>query len=97
MRHWDPEHKKRKTGFVIEAKNGDYYGSACILAAGGKASPKSGSDGSGYIYAKKLGHSCIQPLPALVPLLTDAKWNRITAGVRGEARITLYVRGNGGF
>ncbi len=85
--------KKERTGFVIEAKNGDYYGSACILAAGGKASPKSGSDGSGYIYAEKLGHSCIQPLPALVPLLTDAKWNRITAGVRGEARITLYVRG----
>lgn len=58
--------KKDGNTFVIEAKNGYYYGAACILAAGGKASPKSGSDGSGYIYAKNFGHNCIAPLLSLI-------------------------------
>ena len=85
--------QKEDGRFVIQSKSGTYYGKTCILAAGGKASPKSGSDGSGYIYAKKLGHRCVEPLPALVPLLTDAGWNPAAAGVRGEAKITLYVQG----
>ena len=39
-----------------------------ILAAGSKAAPGTGSDGSGYKLAESLGHSVIEPLPALVQL-----------------------------
>jgi predicted Rossmann fold flavoprotein len=39
-----------------------------ILAAGGKALPRSGSDGAGYAFAKGLGHTVTRTFPALVPL-----------------------------
>ena len=45
-----------------------------ILCAGGKALPKSGSDGSAYPIAKSLGHSTTARIfPALVPLKADAE------------------------
>ncbi len=84
---------KTSDGFRIETKTGDYLTKTCVLAAGGMAFPKSGSDGSGYIYAKQLGHTCVEPLPALVPLLADASWLKQTAGVRAEASVHLYVDG----
>ena len=41
---------------------------AVILTCGGKAAPGTGSDGSGWKIAKKAGHTCIAPVPALVQL-----------------------------
>lgn len=78
-------------GFEIRTKDGLYRSKTCILACGGKAAPKTGSDGSGYVYAKQLGHALIRPLPALVPLITNQKWIKAAAGVRSEASITLYI------
>ena len=43
--------------------------SCVILATGGLALPKSGSDGRGYKMARELGHSVIETTPALTPLL----------------------------
>ena len=41
-----------------------------ILATGGKALPRSGSDGAGYDFARAFGHSVTEHvLPALVPLI----------------------------
>ena len=41
-----------------------------ILATGGKALPKSGSDGAGYDFARALGHTVTDHVhPALVPLI----------------------------
>lgn len=39
-----------------------------VLAAGGMALPKSGSDGSGFTLAHSLGHEVTPTFPALVPL-----------------------------
>ena len=48
-----------------------YSFDAVILATGGASYPKTGSDGTGYDIAKKLGHT-ITPLQAsLVPLVTE--------------------------
>lgn len=77
--------------FVIQTKEGDYTAKTCIFAAGGKASPKTGSDGSGFIYAKKLGHTINEPLPALVPLICEEPWLKQTAGVRCDASVSLFV------
>lgn len=57
--------KKKNGGFVI---NGQYECKKLIIAAGGKASPSQGSDGSGYALAKQLGHSVTKLYPSLVPL-----------------------------
>lgn len=46
-----------------------------ILATGGKAASVSGSDGSGYELAKRLGHSVVEPLPALVQLRCDGTFS----------------------
>lgn len=45
-----------------------------ILATGGKSYPLTGSDGSGYRLAKKLGHTVVAPKPSLIPLTTEEKW-----------------------
>lgn len=63
-----------------------------ILAAGGMALPKSGSDGSGYSLARSLGHTTTQAIfPALVPLtLPEGHPLRQLAGI--SAPVTLELR-----
>lgn len=85
--------QKENGVFRVQSKEGDFYGKTCILATGGAASPQSGSDGSGYLYAKQLGHSCIEPVPALVPLHANETWLKQVKGVRAEGVVTLLVGG----
>lgn len=61
-----------------------------ILACGGKAAPKTGSDGSGYQLARMLGHSLVPVVPALVQLKCREDWLKSIAGVRADAEITLF-------
>lgn len=68
-------------------------GDRLILAAGGKAAPSTGSDGSGYALAKGLGHSIVTPLPALVQLRCEGDFFKSVAGVRAQAGIALYIDG----
>lgn len=60
-----------------------------ILACGGKAASKTGSDGSGYLLAKKFGHNIIPVVPALVQLRCEEKWFKAVAGVRTEAALSV--------
>ena len=46
-----------------------------ILASGGKSYSMTGSDGTGYTLAKKLGHTIIEPKGSLVPLETYEKYD----------------------
>ncbi|MCC8081910.1 MAG: NAD(P)/FAD-dependent oxidoreductase [Lachnospiraceae bacterium] len=87
------EIQKNGDAFLIRTKSQPYSAGRCILATGGISAPKTGSDGSGYRYAKQLGHTIIRPLPALVPLESDENWLSLTAGVRCDARVTLYIDG----
>ncbi|MDE6209716.1 MAG: aminoacetone oxidase family FAD-binding enzyme [Lachnospiraceae bacterium] len=65
-----------------------------IVAAGGKASPKLGSDGSGYYLLGKLGHTVNDVVPALVPLICEDFHNgknlKEMQGVRCNAVIKSY-------
>lgn len=83
--------QRKENGFVFDTKNGTFQAKSCILATGGKAAPKTGSDGSGYIYAKSFGHQIETPLPALTALYADAKWLKQTSGVRADATVSLFV------
>ena len=67
-----------------------YFGKKLILATGGCASPKLGSDGSGYVLAKAFGHNIIKPLPALVSLKSPDKFCKKVSGVRTQARVSAY-------
>lgn len=56
----------------IVAEDGQVIQAArVIIATGGKALPKSGSDGAGYEWLRRLGHTIIPPVPALAPLVLD--------------------------
>ena len=60
-------------GFQIYTKDNIYHCRKVILAAGGQASEKLGSDGSGYMLAKKLGYRISPVVPALTGLKAKEK------------------------
>lgn len=85
------EISKEKGRFIVRTAGWSYEADAVILAAGSKAAPDTGSDGSGYLLAK--GHELIEPLPALVPLQIKETWIRKFAGVRMQAKAALFYGG----
>ena len=66
---------------------------AVILACGGKAAPKMGSDGQGFVLAGKLGHHIAPTVPALVALKCEEDFYKRVTGVRCDANLTLYIDG----
>lgn len=79
--------------FEIQTKKQPVFCRACILAAGAMAAKKTGSDGSGYIYAKQLGHTVKKPLPALTALVAEKSGHMLPAGVRTDCRASLFTDG----
>ncbi|MBQ8558889.1 MAG: NAD(P)/FAD-dependent oxidoreductase [Tyzzerella sp.] len=83
--------KKTKKGFAVTTNQSTYFSDAVILAAGGKASPVLGSDGSGYGLAKQFGHTLSPVVPALVQLIGKGNYFKQISGVRTNATVNLYV------
>lgn len=84
-------------GFIIHRASIDQesqdsiHADRIILATGGRALPKSGSDGQGYTIAQSLGHSITDHiLPALVPLVVaqQSKWITELSGISTRATIS---------
>ena len=83
-----------QSGLTVETRDhGKEKYDAVILACGGKAAPKTGSDGQGFLLAKKLGHRIIPTVPALVALRCEENFYKRVAGVRCDAKLTLYIDG----
>lgn len=82
--------------FHLRGAWGDLRACRVILAAGGRALPKSGSDGAGVALARSLGHEPTAALfPALVPLvLPEGHWLTALSGIAVPARVE--VRGLSG-
>ena len=76
-----------QNGFKVE---GVKY-NAVILATGGMSAPKTGSDGTGYSIAKRLGHTIIKPQPALVALKCEEGFYKALAGIRTTAELKLFI------
>jgi predicted Rossmann fold flavoprotein len=71
--------------------------STVILATGGMALPKSGSDGGGYALAESLGHTITDRVfPALVPLVIGhtSRWITDLSGI--STRACVEVRSGSG-
>ena len=77
--------------FLLAGEWGDLHADRLVLATGGKALPKTGSDGAGYAFARALGHSITDRVfPALVPLVLDPACPlRALAGLTRPMRIEL--------
>ena len=59
--------KKSDGTFSVKADK-EYSFDRVIIATGGKSYPLTGSDGSGYKLAMKLGHSVTELIPSLIPI-----------------------------
>lgn len=81
---------KKKNNFQILTSKGTFQAERVILATGGKAASILGSDGSGYVLAKKLGHQLAPVVPALVQLKTRKNPLQKAAGVRVDGKISAY-------
>lgn len=75
---------KTGNGFKIFSKNQVLDAQKVIVATGGMAAPKSGSDGKGYELLQSLGHRKTKLVPSLVQLKTE----RSIGGVRAYGRVT---------
>lgn len=82
---------RKQNSFFVKTKATVYQGKKVILATGGMASADLGSDGSGYAIAKKLGHSIIEPVPALVQLKAKEPFFKALAGIRTQVKLSLYI------
>jgi predicted Rossmann fold flavoprotein len=78
-------------GFVVGGDWGEISAARVVLATGGMALPRSGSDGGGYALARGLGHTITDHVwPALVPLkLEEGHPLRGLAGVSAPARLEV--------
>lgn len=86
--------REKKGGFRIRTEEKPLYADRVILALGGSALAKTGSDGSGFRYAEELGLKLEAPRPALCPLRSTERENpffRAAQGVRVPAELTLFV------
>lgn len=81
--------RKEPFGFVVKSQQRRMEFDCVILTCGGKASPKTGSDGSGYEIARGLGHKIIEVLPALTCLKCKEGFFKAMAGVRTDALIKI--------
>ena len=81
---------KGRRQFRLETSDGSsYMAENVILAGGGMAGPQYGCGEEIYRIAASMGHTVRKPLPALVPLLSDDRDLKASAGVRCDAEITL--------
>lgn len=85
---------KENDKFIIYTNQGEFNSEKVIIATGSKATPKTGSDGSGYKICMELGHTIIKPLPALVQLKGNEKYFKEWSGIRVDANIKAYENDN---
>lgn len=65
---------------------------AVIVCTGGASYPLTGSTGDGYRFAKKAGHTVIEPRGALIPIETDDRYELAGLSLKN---VTLNVMLNG--
>lgn len=86
--------KKENNEFLIKSYNGQNASAdKVIVAAGGKASPSLGSNGSGYDIAKLFGHKITKTFPSLVQVKTETQLVKALKGIKTEADV-IFKKGS---
>nr|WP_317281973.1 NAD(P)/FAD-dependent oxidoreductase [uncultured Sellimonas sp.] len=87
--------KKQSKKRIVFVKTGEekkqWHTRKVILATGGMAFSSSGSDGTGIKLAKRLGHTIVPCVPALVQLHCRETFYSLLAGVRVTAKVELLI------
>jgi len=85
--------ERHDDGFRIVTATLTLHARRVVLATGGCALPKTGSDGAGYALAERLGHALVPPTPALVPLVLAGDFHRSLSGVAQDVELTVRAAG----
>jgi predicted Rossmann fold flavoprotein len=65
-----------------------------IFATGSLSHPETGSTGDGFSWLRALGHTVVEPTPAIVPLAVEEEWSKLLSGTSLEnMKIAFYVDG----
>lgn len=85
---------RSENGFELEGEGGSVLRAArLVLATGGKSLPKTGSDGAGYGFVRRLGHTVRETYPALVPLTAPpGAWSELS-GVSAPVELRVVREG----
>ena len=79
--------EKKDNKFIV---NGELEFDKIIISTGGKAYPKTGSDGKGYDLLKSFGHTITKLCPSLVQITSDNKFLKELSGIRSEVNLSLF-------
>lgn len=78
--------------FILNLGNGSRFkANRVILTTGGKAAPNLGSNGSGYLLARKMGHQVLEPFPALVQLRLASDFLKQISGIKFDFQAEVLV------
>lgn len=80
---------------VITTKGDHIEVDKIILACGGVSYPRTGSNGSGFVIASKLGHTVTKLTPSLVPLIIEDEWPKSVAGLSLK-NISILIQNESG-
>jgi predicted Rossmann fold flavoprotein len=61
-------------GFLVQLADAAVTARRVIVTVGGRSYPGCGTTGDGYEIARRLGHTIVEPRPALVPLRVTPEW-----------------------
>lgn len=86
--------EKTGSGFAVHTADGQAIPcKRVVLAAGGKAAPSLGSNGSGHALAQQLGHRVTKTFPALVQMKSGERAVKSLNGIRVGARASALLAG----
>lgn len=85
--------RPKSRGFLLGSKEGEFFCDVLLLTTGGRAAPKTGSDGAGYALAKGLGHEVGEILPSLVQLESPWPHLRHLKGTKIDTMVRLLIDG----
>jgi len=73
--------ERSEGGITLAIPNGNISAARVVLTVGGQSYPGSGTTGDGYGFAAGLGHTIVNPQPALVPITVTGEWVKELRGV----------------
>lgn len=85
---------KARHGWTVMAGEDKWKADRVIVAGGGCAQPKLGSDGSTWPMLTSLGHRMIEAKPALTQIITDTTTIKGLSGIRVKTRVRITNDGH---
>ena len=79
-------------GWLVSTADQSIEADRVIVTAGGKSWPGCGTTGDAYEWLNRLGHTIVQPRPALVPLVGGDDWMNRLSGVTLEDCVASVYR-----